>query len=374
MISNTQKTLILTLCVLVSLVVDATSGQDKSGKSLVDRSKSKLLFPIRLKTEHGFEVLFVDETGSSIFEKKFVDISPAYPKNLAASDVFFAVTPNGRWNRVSKDSISELPEYSEDRFEVVFQFGKHIIAETLLGQLVLDSKNKKWKEMSFKIDSRQTLVGQELYVAQKSEKSGYVDSEFNVKIPFDYEIAKPFSEGKAFVKKEGECYFIDTKEQKSLSKSTSEGMIGYLLGYPRVSEGLTIGLIGEQLIFVDTKGKPWDKHPKGIIARDSFYGGVAIGSDSKNKKCYIDKNGKLLTKPRFSYAGRFQNKRAIVVEEGVVKTLNQDGELVKSVVKLAGRQRMSFGIYANDRILIRIGKRTLMLDGKGKVVKKWNSK
>lgn len=125
---------------------------------------------------------------------------------------------------------------------------------------------------------------------KESRLFGYMDTKGTIVIPFQYDIAKDFSEGLAKVE------YKDDQGNR---------MVGY----------------------IDTEGKQVFKDDKWL--KGNFSDGLAHIRTIKNDKFFygfIDKSGKVVIEPRFKKISPFSEGLAFVEENGKIQIINKQGE------------------------------------------------
>jgi hypothetical protein len=123
--------------------------------------------------------------------------------------------------------------------------------------------------------------------------------------PNTYEYAYSFSEGVASVKKDGECFWIDTTG----ATIKSFGKFSTYTYYGELSEGLALFSQGDVKGFVNKEGET--VIPKQFEDAGIFKEGLARAK--KNGAWgFIDKQGNWAIKPQYTYAGDFESGYATV--------------------------------------------------------------
>ena len=323
------------------------------------------IFPVITMLDERPVAIFVDINGEQITDRSFDLTGDCY--SLVGAEFCFAATPDGKWFRIERHNIEPLPALSGGEIEDIFRLGYRTIAETLEKQFVLNSMDKTWNELPFRVDLGQDFSNQDLHVASKDALRGYVDSQLKVRIDFEYQIAKPFRNGRAFVKKDDKCFFIDKQQNKYFESTTYYKMLPLLLGFPEYENGVTIGLVENRLRFVDSSGEIWDGLSEDLFPRLSFDRGLAICCNQSGKLCLIDKTGRRLSDNWFDYLGRHHDGIANGVLDGTPCLVDRNG----NVIEWLDESYNEFGVYKFGRILVRSRDKTAMLDGKGRVIRQW---
>jgi hypothetical protein len=147
-------------------------------------------------------------------------------------------------------------------------------------------------------------------------KWGYIDTKGNVVVPFDYDSAKPFSEGLALVKKDGEFLYIDTKgDVKIVLDSTTVDAGNFHCGKAWVWKGNKVGYInnnGEIVI------------PCQFIEAFDFSEGLAGIISDNGQFGFINELGQVTIEPQFdwldsdSYVSIIQSK-GLVFKDNIVQ-------------------------------------------------------
>jgi WG containing repeat len=148
-----------------------------------------------------------------------------------------------------------------------------------------------------------------LFVAPAGDatKCGYIDTSGHQVIPPMFDTAGPFSEGRAFVKKEGRTALIDASGRVI----TTTEVTGYVF-----SDGLSAINVNGNYSYINTEGKTViGSRYIGLVPlpynATSFSKGLAVTAEGR-KLGYIDKNGKVVIPPSFDFANPFSEDLAVV--------------------------------------------------------------
>lgn len=149
-------------------------------------------------------------------------------------------------------------------------------------------------------------------------KFGFLDEDGNVKIPYDYDYAEPFSCGYALVRQGSKLYFIDAYNRPAFGSDKSK--YNY---YTSFREELCAVEKDGQCGYIDTNGNlvidtVFDEaynFSQGLaaVANDGAYG-------------YINKNGNIVIDYRFDEAGEFENGYAVVKKNGYYGFIDRLGQ------------------------------------------------
>ena len=163
---------------------------------------SGTLLPLRVSVENklvprkqGEKFGFVDASGQ-------FKIAPAFDEALSFSQGFAAVRIRGRWGSVDATGRVVI----RPQFLSAFYF-REGLAEVELdsGYALIDTSGKVVARGFHAVD----LVADGRVPASRENKSGYLDLQGKVAIPFVYDDARSFSGGLAAVAKDGKWGYID---------------------------------------------------------------------------------------------------------------------------------------------------------------------
>ena len=148
-------------------------------------------------------------------------------------------------------------------------------------------------------------------------KFGFLDEDGDVRIPYVYDYAEPFSCGYALVRQGSKLYFIDTNNQPAFGSDKSKYHF-----YTSFREGLCAVEKDGKCGYIDTNGNRvidlvFDEaynFSEGLaaVAVDGAYG-------------YINNNGNVVIDYRFDEAGEFENGFAIVQKNGYCGFIDRSG-------------------------------------------------
>jgi|GEM_PF-710785 len=129
------------------------------------------------------------------------------------------------------------------------------------------------------------------YDENEGYKYGYADKSGKIVIPFEYSMARNFTEGLAAVKKDGKWGYIDKTGKVVIPFIYDEALI--------FSEGLAPVATGMLWGYIDKTGEMVISQ-KYLKARP-FYEGLAAVEFSYFKLGFIDKNGNKVIEPKYEY-------------------------------------------------------------------------
>ncbi len=152
---------------------------------------------------------------------------------------------------------------------------------------------------------------------KKGDKWGYINEKGIEMIPLQFEIAAPFSEGLAAVKKDGKWGYINAKGTKAID--FVHDMAGAF------SEGLSAAKKDGKWGYIDTKGIKIIDYKYDVA--DNFSEGIA-GVEIGGKWGYIDTSGKEVITPQFDLANPFTERLASVEIAGKWGYINKTGMFV----------------------------------------------
>ena len=161
-------------------------------------------------------------------------------------------------------------------------------------------------------------------------KFGFTDGQGNVKIPYMYDYAEPFSCGYALVRQGEKLFFIDAHNRPAFGSDKS----GYKFFYS----------FKEDLCVVEKDGKSGYIDTAGNVAIDLMFdeaysfseGLAAVGKDGKIG--YINKNGEVVIDFQFTEGDAFQNGYARVEKDGRCGFINASGGLGTPLIYEAASQ------------------------------------
>lgn len=145
---------------------------------------------------------------------------------------------------------------------------------------------------------------------------GFLDSKFNIKIPFQYSNAKPFSEGYAPIESNGRWGYIDESGTEVITPE-------YIIALP-FSEDMAMVGNDNYVGFINKKGAL--AIPMEYNAGSSFKEGLAVVS-KEGKYGFIDKQGSLKIPYEYNDAMDFNEGLAAVEQNGKWGFVSLDGTL-----------------------------------------------
>ncbi|MDO4649121.1 MAG: WG repeat-containing protein [Eubacteriales bacterium] len=165
--------------------------------------------------------------------------------------------------------------------------------------------------------------GRAPYQDAVTEKWGYIDTEGNVVVEAQWDIADAFSDGYARVgyrSDSGSSYgYIDTEGDYVTTSGFKAGM--------GCSEGFGCLEGDEGYIYIDMKTGQ-DAFGKTFSAAHAFHDGLAGAANENGEWGYIDTTGAWVIEPQYERATNFQEGLAAVMSGDLWGFINESGELV----------------------------------------------
>jgi len=250
--------------------------------------------------ELGPKFGFIDKTG------KFV-IKPQYRKAYSFSDDLAAVEVSSRWGYIDKDGKMII----ERQYEDVNSFSHGYAGVKAFGSpkwMLIDKNGNATTQATFeKIgdcgDANKPLEPNNIVYCAYQEKGkwGFIATNGESKVEPKYDQVGPFSEGFAAVAQGGKWGYIDATGKPITDLKFTQAQPFH----DRVAECW----YGSDFVILDTIGTMSISDP--LHSRDFFHDGRGL-SLKKGKYGFMNEEGKIVIKRKFSYAEDFRDGLACV--------------------------------------------------------------
>ncbi len=286
------------------------------------------------------------------------NITRAYNANNNVE--LYPIKQNGKWGYINKlGQIVIEPKFS---MALPFSDGLAFVKTTKSFNFrVIDSNGNIVLKLPLEVNipNKNSGYSEDLAPVSVNGKYGFINTNGEVVINFQYDFAEAFSDGLALVKKDGKYGFID-KEGKSViephfvsATAFSEGLAGVYLQktdkYP-----LFINKKGEAIFYLPnqvtksfikksiSENNIFDSSFKNLINNSSLtstfnavvsFDRLAFSEDLvsvrvNNQYGYMNKDGKIEIEPQFAYADAFSEGFAQVSIKGNCAFINKSGQVV----------------------------------------------
>ncbi len=265
---------------------------------------------------------YVNEKGKVVVAPQYSKVDPFKRNNLTM------VQSNGKYGFINREGYRAIYPVYDDASD--FYKGKSMVTRNNT-KYIIDKKENIILSQDYEDIS---IPSEGLIGVKRNGKWGFIKPNEEVVIPFEYEGDSSdyqFSEGLSIVHKHHKYGFINKK-----------GIVLIPIEYDKVKpfrEGLALfdnySHDKRTIGFLNHQGKvEFSFSRDSIYEMRSFYNGLAsIQKNYGGKYGFINKKGKIIIKPQFSYAGDFTNKDYAVVEEsGKWGVINRKGEVVVPIV------------------------------------------
>lgn len=186
-----------------------------------------------------------------------------------------------------------------------------------------------------------------------SGKWGYVDEDLEFVIAPVYEEAGPFSDGRAFVTRDGKAGYIDTTGRMVIREEVPARKAGF-------SEGMALVLRDGKWGFMDVSGKVVIE--PAFSEAWAFSDGVSRVRTEDGRHGFINKSGKKAFAAMYEEARDFGEKRAAVKIDGKWGYIDPRG---KTVIK----PRFDYaGVFSEGLAAVAVDWKFGYIDPKGKIV------
>ncbi|MFL0194347.1 WG repeat-containing protein [Clostridium sp. WILCCON 0269] len=257
---------------------------------------------------------YIDKTGNEV-------IQPKYDRAQPFSEGLAAVLLNGKWGYINKSGNEVIPL----QYDMAETFSEGLARVSLPGRA--DMCIDKTGKLAFKVEYGVDYDFKDGLALDWNEnrKAGFIDKTGKVAIPYQYDGAESFSEGLASV------YEISNSElglmKYGLIDKTGRVVLPYKYDYIyRFHNGMAKVENGGLFGYIDNTGK--EVIPCKYEDAENFEDGLAkvklpsvypksgsvFSADSVviEKYKYIDKTGKDILKPQYSFTDNFSEGLAIV--------------------------------------------------------------